>query len=140
MAATAITRAYASAVVLYTNSAVVTTEVFSGDIDLETSGHAAAHCDLAYQGSLTLTDLIVSIYASLDGTNYDVGPTPGANAISSFTAPVNASTTAQRISFVVPDLLHFRVGLKSNSTVTTTTSFASYSVTLTHQRWNWQVG
>ena len=139
MAATAITRAYASAVV-YTNSAVVTTEVFSGDVDLETSGQEAAHCDLAYQGSLTLTDLVVSIYASLDGTNYDIGPSAGQNAISSFIAPVNASTTAQRISFIVPDLLHFRVGLKSNSTVTTTTSFASYSVTLTHQRWNWQVG
>lgn len=103
-----------------------TTEELSDDVDLETSGYEGAHVivDVTWDGSGT-EDLDVNFYGSLDGTNYDDEP------FFSQKLAVSAGNTVQ-YSFVIADLLHFRVGFQHDAS-------ESHEATITakYQAWNW---
>lgn len=106
------------------NAVSVTTGTNSSDVDLETSGYEGTHVTVDADFPVSPTDnLIVEIYASLDGTNYDDTP------ISKLT--IDNGTDPNQVSFIVRDVAHFRLTvLRDGSTDTIT-------VTAKHQPWNW---
>lgn len=102
-----------------------TTEEYSSDVDLETSGHEGAHVRVEINFDATPTDNVVcNIYGSLDGTNYDDTPI--------YSIELDQNTDPNQISLVVKDVAHFRVGLVQ------TGSTDSHDVRVYVQRWNWQ--
>jgi len=80
---------------------------FSADIDLETAGEMGVIVQLSYKGDNSTDDLICDLFGSLDGSVYDTIP---------FKHDVfKNDATIRRVSFVVRDLSHFRIGLKSGT-------------------------
>lgn len=101
-----------------------TTESFSSDIDLETSGYIGSHIIVEVNYDATPTDEVeIAIYGSLDGTNYDD------TAI--FSQQGDHDTDPQQLSFIIQDLLHFRIGVKQ------TGSTDSHDVRAYVQSWNY---
>lgn len=94
---------------------------YTGDVDLETAGQQGAHVTIAYRGSNALDDLIIDVFASLDGSTYDTEPFERLRLM-------NDGSPRQR-SIVVKDVAHFRIGLKTTGTNTT------FDYSITHQRW-----
>ena len=108
-----------------TDTAVGSTEVFTSGIDLETNGYEGVHVVVEADFVATPTDnLEVKVYGSLDGTNYDDTP------IYSFV--IDNGTDPNQVSFIVRDLAHFRIGLKSSGTTDT------IDVQVKYQPWRWQ--
>ena len=105
----------------------ITTEQYSSNCDMETNGYEGTQLHLKYKTSSGTTDDIeVKVYASEDGTNFDDIPTW------SQTFPNNGVTETE-VSFVIKDLLNFRVGLaRSGSTDT-------FYAHLSYQAWNWNI-
>jgi len=102
-----------------------TTEEYSSDVDLETDGYEGAVVTAEVDFDATPTDdVIVSVYASLDGSNYDTEP------LFSFT--IDNGTDPAQVSFVVTDVPHFRLGIKQ------TGSTDSHDVRAHYQPWRWQ--
>ena len=104
-----------------------TTESFSSDVDLETDGYEGSHVtvDVTF-GATPEYNAIVSIYGSLDGSNYD--------DVAIFSQEITlVSATTQQISLVIKDLAHFRVGMKQGGTVTN-----DATVTIKEQSWRYQ--
>ena len=102
-----------------------TTESFSSDVDLETNGYEGAHLVVEIDYDASPTDEVeISLYGSLDGSNYDDTPL--------WTIQGESSTDPQQLSFIVKDLAHFRVGLKQ------TGSTDSHDVRAYVQCWNYQ--
>jgi len=94
---------------------------YTDDVNLETAGQEGAHVTIAYRGSNASNDLIVGVFASLDGSTYDTEP---------FARLVLKNDgSPQQVSIVVKDVAHFRLGLKSSGTDTT------FDYSITHQRW-----
>jgi hypothetical protein len=123
-----ISKSWASSVQLVNAEAFDLTEEFSGDVDLETAGYEGAHvtCDVTFHASGT-KNAVISIYGSLDGTNYD--------DIALFSQLIAvAAGAARQITLIVPDVAHFRVGFKTDADEND-----SYlpTITIYHQRWNW---
>ncbi|MBN1807177.1 MAG: hypothetical protein JW837_18165 [Sedimentisphaerales bacterium] len=81
-----------------------TTESYSSDVDLETNGYEGAHVivEINYDESPT-DEVSIKLYGSLDGTNYDSSPI--------WEVQGDKSIDPQRLSFVVKDLAHFRIGV-----------------------------
>jgi len=101
-----------------------TTESFSSDIDLETNGYEGAHLIVEMNYDATPTDdVTISIYGSLDGTNYDDTPIWSMNG--------DKAIDPQQLSFIIKDLAHFRVGVKQ------TGSTNSHDVRAYVQCWNY---
>jgi len=71
-----------------------TTESFSSNVDMATNGYEGAHVivEMDYDGTPT-DEVEISIYGSLDGTNYDDTP-----------------------RFIIKDVAHFRLGVKQAGT------------------------
>lgn len=117
----------APATIMSANALVDATEEYSSDVDLETNGYEAAHVtvDVTF-GATVEYGVTVSIYGSLDGTNYDD------YAIFSQAIALSAGV-AKQISLVVKDLAHFRVGVKQGGTVTN-----DATVTIIQQSWRYQ--
>lgn len=82
-----------------------TTEEFSSDVDLETNGYEGAHVvvDIDFNASGT-QNVVVSAYASLDGSNYDDVPF--------WSQEVDVADDPGQISLLVMGFLHFRLGFK----------------------------
>ena len=100
-----------------------TTESFSSDIDLETNGYVGSHVIVEIDYDAGPTDEVeIAIYGSLDGSNYDD------TAI--FSQQGDHDTDPQQLSFVIQDLLHFRIGVKQ------TGSTDSHNVRAYVQSWN----
>ena len=101
-----------------------TTESFSSDVDLETNGYEGSHVIVEMDYDAGPTDEVeVAVYGSLDGTNYDDTPI--------FSQQGDHDTDPQQLSFVIKDLLHFRVGVKQ------TGSTDSHNVRAYVQSWNY---
>lgn len=108
-----------------TDAGVGSTEVFTSDVDLETNGYEGAHVVVEADFPATPTDnLVVSVYASLDGVNYDDTPL--------YAFEIDNGTDPNQVSFVVRDVAHFRIGLKSSGTTDTIDAQVKYQV------WRWQ--
>ena len=111
---------------LYGGSAVVIAADqdydYTGDVDHETNGMYGSHVTIEFRGSNAKDDLIVDVFASLDGATYDTEP---------FQHHVIKNTgKAQQYSIVVKDVAHFRIGLKSSNTNTT------FEYQVVYQSWN----
>lgn len=101
-----------------------TTESYSSDVDLETDGYEGAHVLVEVNFDATPTDHVdVSVYGSLDGSTYDSTPL--------FSQRVDKAIDPNRISLIVRDVAHFRIGVKQ------TGSTDSHDVRAYHQRWRW---
>ena len=80
---------------------------YSADIDLETAGEMGVVVQLTYRGNNVTDDLICDLFGSLDGTTYDTDP---------FLHYVfKNDATIRRVSFIVENWSHFRIGLKSGT-------------------------
>jgi hypothetical protein len=102
-----------------------TTESFSSDVDLESNGYEGAHLVVEIDYDASPTDEVeISLYGSLDGSNYDDTPL--------WTIQGDSGTDPQQLSFIVKDLAHFRIGLKQ------TGSTDSHDVRAYVQSWNYQ--
>ena len=93
---------------------------YTADVDLETAGQNGAQVTIQYRGSTAADDLIVDVFASLDGTTFDTEP------VLSKTLPNNG--TPRIATLVIPGLAHFRIGVKSSGTGST------FEYEITHQR------
>lgn len=103
-----------------------TTESFSSDVDLETDGYEGAHVIVEVDFDATPTDnVLIGIYGSLDGTNFDDIPA----AVYAFDKAIDPNQQ----SFIVTGYAHFRVGAKQ------TGSTNSHDVRVYHQRFRYQV-
>lgn len=80
-----------------------TTEAFSDDVDLETNGYEGAHVIVEFDYDADAEGpVVIALYGSLDGTNYDDTPI--------WSMQGDESVDPQQLSFVVRDLAHFRLG------------------------------
>lgn len=103
-----------------------TTESYSSDVDLETNGYEGAHVTVEIDFDTTPTDDVnVKVYGSLDGTTYDNIPL--------YALQVSRTLDPSRITIIVRDVLHFRVG------VVQTGSTDSHNVRSYQQTWRWDV-
>ena len=102
-----------------------TTEEYSSDVDLETSGYEGAHVivEINYDASPT-DDVKIKLYGSIDGTNYDDTPI--------WQMQGDKSVDPQQLSFIIKDLAHFRLGFQQ------TGSTDSHDVRAYVQCWNYQ--
>jgi hypothetical protein len=106
---------------------------YTSDIDLETSGHRGAHvlveAKLNFGTSRSLGapatpgSLQVDVFASLDGSVYDSIP------LQSLTIAGRADGDFRTVSFLVKDVAHFRIGVKTIGTEDT------FDYRITHQRY-----
>ncbi len=105
-----------------------TAESFSSDVNLETDGYIGSHVavDVTFSASGS-QNVVVSVYGSLDGTNYDDVPV--------FSQEIAVSAGASRqISLVIHDLLHFRIGAKHKASESN-----AARVTATEQAWRFDI-
>jgi len=112
------TAAYGGAAAVISGQSYVNTS----DVDLETSGYFGSHVFVEFQGNNVKDSLIVDVFASLDGSIYDTEPLQHHQ--------LQSDGTPQAFSFVVLDVLHFRLGVKSSDTNT------EFEYQITHQAWN----
>jgi hypothetical protein len=101
------------------------TESFSNDIDLESSGHVGAQIIVEVDYDATPTDEVeISLYGSLDGSNYDDTPL--------WSMRGDKSVDPQQLSFIVKDVFHARIGVKQ------TGSTDSHDVRAYIQKWSYE--
>jgi len=105
---------------------------YTDDVDLETDGHQGCQVlveamlnygDRGSQDSKMPDDLIVDVFASLDGALYDTIP------YKSFIVNSKRDTMTQRFTFLVEELTHFRIGLRTTGTEDT------FDYRITYQAW-----
>lgn len=102
-----------------------TTESFSSDVDLVTNGYEGVHLIVETNYDASPTDEVeISLYGSLDGTNYDDTPV--------WSMQGDHDVDPQQLSLVVKDLAHFRIGVKQ------TGSTNSHDVRAYVKAWNYQ--
>lgn len=99
---------------------------YTGDVNLETNGYQGVQVQIQYRGNNADTKkkpdkLIVDVFASLDGANYDSEP------VASYI--LGNDNSHKQMSFLVLDLAHFRLGLKTSDTNTT------FDFLITYQTW-----
>jgi hypothetical protein len=140
---TTVSKNWAAAVVLVSTPAFGGTDSvlaadqaydYSGDVDLETSGHQGAQVlietKLNFNVARTLgapstpSTIIVDVFASLNGSTYDTIP------YLHYEVKGRGDSDWRRFSFVVQELAHFRIGVKTDGGADT------YDYRITHQRWN----
>jgi hypothetical protein len=94
---------------------------YTADVDLETAGNQGAQVQVEWKGSDDKDNLIVSVFGSDDGTLFDSVPYQHYE--------LNNDGKPGQFTFLVLDLSHFRVGLKSSNTNTT------FEYTVTDRKW-----
>lgn len=105
---------------------VDTTESFSSDVNLETDGYIGSHVTIDSNfGATPEYNVIISVYGSLDGTNYD--------DTAMFSQEIDKGTDPNQISLIIQDVAHFRIGVKQGGTVTN-----DAVVTIKEQSWRFQ--
>lgn len=83
-----------------------TAESYSSDVNLKTDGYFGSHvtASVTFHASGT-KNVRISVYGSLDGTNYD--------GVAMFAQEVAVSAgNSIQISFIVQDVAHFRIGAR----------------------------
>lgn len=101
-----------------TKSNLTTTEVFGNNHTLNPG--ETAHCEIDADFIVSPTDnIIVNVYGSIDGTNFDNTP------FDSFL--IDKDVDPNQVSFIVRGVIGFRIGLKMDGG-TDTTSDATINV------------
>ncbi|MBN1974197.1 MAG: hypothetical protein JW787_11195 [Sedimentisphaerales bacterium] len=103
-----------------------TTESFSSDVDLVTSGCDGTHLiiEIDYDGTPT-DDVKIKLYGSHDGSDYDDTPV--------WEMQGDKSMDPQQLSFIIKDLAHFRIGIQQ------TGSTDSHNVRAYVRSWNYSI-
>ena len=102
-----------------------TTESFSSDVDLATNGYEGAQLTVEIDYNSSPTDQVaIKLYGSLDGSNYDDTPIWEMHG--------DKSVDPQQLSFIVKDLVHFKIGVQQ------TGSTNSHNVRAYIRCWNYQ--
>lgn len=99
---------------------------YTSNVNHDTYGEPGAQFDLYFRGSRTSEsfsygDLVLSIFASLDGSNYDTTP----YAVHRF----KVDGTPQKVTFIIEGLVHYRLGLRGSNTNT------SFEYQLDYRKW-----
>lgn len=99
---------------------------YTSNINLDIYGDLGVQFDLAFRASKSSVlyaydELIVNVFASLDGSNFDTKPYE--------TFRYKSDGTPQRVTFIVEGPVHFRLGLKSAGTNT------SFQYDLNYRTW-----
>lgn len=89
---------------------------YTSDVNLETNGYQGVQVQIKYRGNNADTNkkpdkLLVDVFPSLDASNYDSEP------IAHYV--LENDNTHRQMSFLVLDLAHFRLGIKTSDTNTT---------------------
>lgn len=102
-----------------------TTEEYSDVVDMETNGYEGAHVqpEVNFDAGPT-DDVIIKVYGSLDGTNFD--------DTSLHQIVIDKGTDPNQISFIVRDTKYFRLGFQQTGATDSHDVRASYSA------WRWQ--
>ena len=111
-----------------TNAIVDTTEEFTADVDLETSGYVSCMVEtqILYPTSAD-ENIVVSVYPSLDGT-YD------GKEVALFSSEISLiDNDIAFFSFFVPDVPHFRLGFKHAAAATNDATIQA----IHYQAWNY---
>lgn len=119
----AIQRSFESNVAATQLTSITTEQFFSTTPDL--SAHEGCHVqvEINFPGGPT-DDAIVSVYAQVDGTNYDIVPFQQYR--------ISKADDPSRVSFIVKDVVKFRVGVKRSGSTDTITS-----ADMDSRRWNY---
>ena len=110
------------------NAIVDTTEEFTADVDLETSGYVSCMVEtrISYPTSAD-ENIVVSVYPSLDGA-YD------GQEVALFSSEITLlNNDIAFFSFFVPDVPHFRLGFKHAAAATNDATVE----TIFYQAWNY---
>ncbi len=86
---------------------------YTGDVDLETDGYEAANVTLEFDSSGTTDNIILGLFGSLDGSDFD--------DVALWEMEFDA-TSGNDLQVSIPgirDLSHFRFGVKTNGTTNT---------------------
>jgi len=104
------------------------------DVNLETDGYEGAQCSIqAIPAGATFPDkLNVHIHGSINGTLYDTKTATVSHVLSSFIVDNPGSAIEARLTFIIKDLAHFKVGFQSSGATNT------WDVKLLVRRWRWQ--
>jgi len=94
-------------------------------VDLGTDGYEGTQITFSYDASGTTDDIIFSVFASPDGTDFDD------IEYWSVTCDNNAGADTQ-MTFIIRDLIQFRIGVKTSGTTDT------FDYELLSDRWNWE--
>ena len=112
---------------------------YTDDVDLETDGNQG--CQVLVELKLNFgTDrglgapaevgtVIIDVFASLDGSLYDTIPYKSFSVKGNVLTKANPDGDYQRFSFLIEDLAHFRIGLRTNGTEDT------WDYRITYQTW-----
>lgn len=85
---------------------------YTGDIDLETNGYFGMWVTLEHDSSGTTDDIIISYFASYDGTNFD--------DVEFWSVTVDSDGSDDQITFqMFPAPPHGRIGVKTTGTTDT---------------------
>jgi hypothetical protein len=102
-----------------------TTESFSSNVDI--TAHDGAHVIVEINYDSTPTDeVIINLYGSLDGSNYDDTPF--------CSLPGDKSVDPQQLSFIIDGVAHFRIGVVQD------TGTDSHDVRAYERRWDYESG
>jgi hypothetical protein len=116
----------AEAVIMNAVTLVDVTETYTSDVDLETEGYYASHVIIDVNfGAAPEYNAVITIYASLDGANYD--------DTAMFSQEIDKDTDPNQISLIIQDVAHFRIGVKQGGVVTN-----DAVVTIKEQSWRLQ--
>lgn len=89
-----------------------TTEIYSSDIDLETTGRVGAHVIVEVNYDSTPTDEVkIKLYGSLNGSDYDDSPM--------WEMQGDRTVDPQQLSFIIKDVLHARIGIQQTGSTDT---------------------
>ena len=97
----------------------------SAAVDLGSNGYEGVQVTFEYDSAGTTDDIIISVFASLDGTNVDD------IEYWSMQSSVNGGTDTQ-VSFLIRNLKQFKIGVKTAGTTDT------YDYQITYSQWNWE--
>jgi len=120
----AIRRKFASNVAATQLTSITTEQFFTTTPSLSVSEGCDVQIEVNPVGSPT-DDLIVSVYARQDGSNYDIVP------FMEFT--IDKGDDPSRITFVVKDVFEFRIGVRRNGSTDTITS-----ADMDSRLWEWE--
>jgi hypothetical protein len=104
-------------------TASTTHYTYTGDIDLETNGYYGVYITVQASSTSTTDDLVISYFASFDGTNFD---TPGNEfwTVQIDAPPIDAASQTTFQMFPAPP--HGRIGLRSSGATSAFESEITY--------------
>jgi hypothetical protein len=97
----------------------------SNTVNLASDGYEGAQITFTFDSSGTTDNIIASVFASYDGTNFD--------DVEYWSIECDATSGAStQLTFLVRDIMYFKVSVKTTGTTDT------FDYELLADRWNWE--